>query len=412
VGSPSPEERSSAPTIALQKLQAVTDAALAHLPLEELLDELLVRIRDALETDTCAVLLLDESGTELVARAAKGLEEEVEQGVRIPVGAGFAGRIAAERRPVVIEDLNHAIVVNPILREKGIASMLGVPLTVEDQIIGVVHVGTLSPRTFSDDDVDLLQIVADRVALAIDRATAYEELVRLTEIQQDFVALAAHELRTPATTIYGLAATLQERGSQLDDETLDELRSTLYMQADRMRRLVDQLLDLSRIDAKRVKISRERVRLRRQLEEIVASVAGDQSEEVMIEAPSELEANVDPNAIERVVGNLLTNALRYGAPPVVVQAEHRDQHVRIRVEDSGAGVAEEFVPFLFDRFRRSEQSRQRASGIGLGLAIARSYAHAHGGDLLYAPRRPTGASFELVLPAEQSDTQAHFLRRR
>ena len=102
--------------IALSKLQAVTDAALAHLPLEELLDELLERIREALEADTCAVLLLDETETELVARAAKGIEEEVDRGVRIPVGSGFAGQIAAERKPVVIEDLNHAYVVNPILR--------------------------------------------------------------------------------------------------------------------------------------------------------------------------------------------------------------------------------------------------------------------------------------------------------
>jgi signal transduction histidine kinase len=381
--------------------------------LDELLDELLVRIRDALEADTCAVLMLDETGTELVARAATGLEEEVERGVRIPVGKGFAGRIAAERRPVVIADINHAIVVNPILREKGIRSMLGAPLVVEQRIIGVVHVGTLSARDFSRDDVDLLQIVADRVALAIDRATVYEELLRLTQLQQDFVALAAHELRTPASTIYGLAATLQERGDNLTDQVLHELREMLFLQAERMVRLVEQLLDLSRIDAKRIRIKRERVQLRRQLEELVTSVAADRTEDVSVEAPDELEVNVDPNAVDRVVGNLVTNALRYGAPPVTVSAEHKDQHIRIRVEDSGAGVAREFVPFLFERFRRSEQGRQRQGGIGLGLAIARSYAHAHGGDLLYAPRLPTGSSFELVLPAEPNDeTQAHFWRRR
>jgi signal transduction histidine kinase len=413
VGSPSPEDGSSAPAIALRKLQSVTDAALAHLPLDELLEELLVRIRDALEADTCAVLMLDETGTELVARAAKGLEEEVERGVRIPVGEGFAGRIAAERRPVVIADINHAIVVNPILREKGIKSLLGAPLVVAERIIGVVHVGTLLPREFSPADVDLLQIVADRVALAIDRATVYEELLRLTEVQQDFIALAAHELRTPATTIYGLAATLEERGDDLTYEMLHELRSTLYSQADRLVRLVEQLLDLSRIDAKRVKIRRERIELRPQLEEIVTSVAGDRAQDVSVEAPAELAVNVDPNAIDRVIGNLLTNALRYGAPPVTVSAEHKDQHIRIRVEDSGAGVAREFVPFLFERFRRSEQGRQREVGVGLGLAIARSYAQAHGGDLLYAPRHPTGSSFELVLPAEPNhETQAHFWRRQ
>ena len=93
----------------LRKLQAVTEAALAYMSLDELLDELLTRVRDALEADTCAVLLLDDTGTELVARAAKGLEEEVERGVRIPVGKGFAGRIAAMGVPVMQREGHHQI---------------------------------------------------------------------------------------------------------------------------------------------------------------------------------------------------------------------------------------------------------------------------------------------------------------
>ena len=118
------------------------------MPDEVLLQELLDRIADTLGTDTAAFLLLDEAGESLVATAAKGIEEEVEQGVRIPVGRGFAGRIAAERRAIFIEDVDHADIVNPILREKRIRSMLGVPLLVEGNVIGVLHVGTLVPRLF------------------------------------------------------------------------------------------------------------------------------------------------------------------------------------------------------------------------------------------------------------------------
>ncbi len=159
----------------LAALQEVSDAALAYLPLEELLQELLLRISRILSSDTAAFLLLDEPSRTLVARAAKGIEEEVEQCVRIPLGKGFAGRIAAEQHPIFLPDVEHADVLNPILREKGIRSLLGVPLVVEGRVTGVLHVGTLTPREFTAADTELLRSAADRAALAIDRARLYEE---------------------------------------------------------------------------------------------------------------------------------------------------------------------------------------------------------------------------------------------
>ena len=153
----------------LAALQRVTDAALAHLSEDDLLTELLRRIAEILDSDTAAVLLLEPNGEYLRARAAKGIEEEVEQGVRIPVGAGFAGRVAADRRAIFIEDVEQADIFNPILREKGIRSLLGVPLLIEGRVIGVMHVGSLTPRHFTDDERDLLQLAADRAALAIEQ---------------------------------------------------------------------------------------------------------------------------------------------------------------------------------------------------------------------------------------------------
>src|SRR3954462_8492296 len=157
----------------LRHLQAISEAALAHLRFDELLEELLRRVTGMLSTDTAAVLLLDEATNELVARAAKGIEEEVEQGARIPVGRGLAGRIAAERRTIAIEDVDHSDVLNPILREKGLVSMLGAPLLVEGRVIGVMHVGALHRRDFTDEDAQLLQLAADRIAVGIDRAPLY-----------------------------------------------------------------------------------------------------------------------------------------------------------------------------------------------------------------------------------------------
>jgi sigma-B regulation protein RsbU (phosphoserine phosphatase) len=150
----------------LRRIEAVTDTALGHLGVEALLVELLDRVRDLLEVDTAAVLLLDPSGQYLVATAARGIEEEVRQGVRIPLGKGFAGRIAATRAPVILETVDHSNVLNPILREKGICSLLGVPLMSGGEAIGVLHVGSLTSRIFTRDETELLQLAADRVALA------------------------------------------------------------------------------------------------------------------------------------------------------------------------------------------------------------------------------------------------------
>jgi serine phosphatase RsbU (regulator of sigma subunit)/anti-sigma regulatory factor (Ser/Thr protein kinase) len=167
----------------LDDLRQLTDAALGYMSLEQMLSELLERIRSVLEVDTAAILLLDEDRRMLVARAARGLEEEVRQGVQIPLARGFAGRVAAQRRPIVIDDLSQADVVNPILRQRGIRSMLGVPLHTEGRVIGVMHIGSLKRRLFGEDDTRLLQLAADRAAMAIDNARVSEQR-SVTEIMQ------------------------------------------------------------------------------------------------------------------------------------------------------------------------------------------------------------------------------------
>jgi anti-sigma regulatory factor (Ser/Thr protein kinase)/putative methionine-R-sulfoxide reductase with GAF domain len=163
------DEQADAPNAdeRLRRIELVTDAALAHLSVEDLLAELLDRVQALLDVDTVAVLLLDASAEQLVATAAKGIEAEVRQGVRIPLGKGFAGRVAAEKIPVILPQIDHTTVLNPILWDRGIRSLLGVPLLSSGRVVGVLHVGTLGSRQFTDADVRLLEIVADRVASAI-----------------------------------------------------------------------------------------------------------------------------------------------------------------------------------------------------------------------------------------------------
>jgi anti-sigma regulatory factor (Ser/Thr protein kinase)/putative methionine-R-sulfoxide reductase with GAF domain len=171
----------------LRRIEAVTDAALAHLDVEDLLVELLDRVRELLAVETATVLLLDSSSQQLVVTVARGLEATVRQGIRVPVGKGFAGRVAAEKRPVIIERVDDTNVLYSVLPEHGICSLLGVPLLISGTVIGVLHVGSLVPRRFTDDDVRLLQIVADRVALATQSRRAEVERTAAAVLQRSLL---------------------------------------------------------------------------------------------------------------------------------------------------------------------------------------------------------------------------------
>jgi signal transduction histidine kinase len=257
---------------------------------------------------------------------------------------------------------------------------------------------------FGEDELTLLRALGAVTGLALDRVRLYQaehearlQLERANELKSNFIALAAHELRTPMTTIHGFVTTLYHLGDRLDPEQQESVREALIQQTNRMARLVEQLLDLSRLDADVIEIVPEPVNVRAQVVEIVQTAAPD-PEAVELAVPADATATVDRNVLDRVVGNLITNAFRYGRPPVIVSAERTDRHLRISVEDRGLGVDPRFVPDLFERFSRSEGSRASAAGTGLGLAIARSYARAHGGDLIYEDAIPSGARFKLILP--------------
>src|SRR6266850_1317461 len=193
----------------LRVIQSVTDAALTHLTIDDLLAAVLEKLVDQLKVDTAAVLLMSADGKALVARAAHGLEAEVDRHVRIPVGSGFAGRVAEERRPMILDDVRHSDVLNPILREKGVRSLLGVPLLADGRVLGVLHVGAFGAERFSQRDADPMVVVADHIAMAIEKARLFEaarmaqrdtaKAQEALRVREEFLSVAAHELKTPIT---------------------------------------------------------------------------------------------------------------------------------------------------------------------------------------------------------------------
>lgn len=185
----------------LRDIESLTDAALSRLDEYALLSALVERVREVLRADTAAVLLLDQSARQLIATAASGIEEEVRQGVRIPLGTGFAGRVAASHEPVILTRVDHTTVRNPLLVDRGIRSLLGVPLLVGGRVIGVLHVGSLSGRPFEQQDVELLQLAADRAALAMHSLMSQDDALAAVGLQRSLLPTAL-----PAVPGLGLAA--------------------------------------------------------------------------------------------------------------------------------------------------------------------------------------------------------------
>ena len=259
---------------------------------------------------------------------------------------------------------------------------------------------------FGEDELRLLDTVTALTGIALDRVRLFEQehasriaLERANEVMTNFVALAAHELRTPVTTVHGFVQTLNHLGDRLGAEQQDELRTALGQQTTRMAALVEQLLDLSRLDAEAIDIRPQAVDLSSRLAEVVTVAAGARAAEVEVHVTGPDQAVIDPSVLDHIVTNLVTNALRYGLAPVRVSAALEGGSLRVSVEDAGPGVAREIEETLFERFTRAGVARDRVAGTGLGLAIARAYARAHRGDLRYEPGQPTGARFVVELPS-------------
>jgi phosphoserine phosphatase RsbU/P len=168
-------------------IAAVSDPSLSTLSATALVDELLARVHTALGVDTVVVLLTDRTGTSLVASASRGLEAEVRQGVRIPIGRGFAGRIALTREPAILDRVTPDVVANPLLWQAGIRSLLGVPMLAGGALVGVMHVGSRRPRLFDARDTAVLQLAADQIAGALRAEQNLSERTAARTLQQSLM---------------------------------------------------------------------------------------------------------------------------------------------------------------------------------------------------------------------------------
>lgn len=399
----------------LQAIQKVTETALAYVSLDALLPALLERIIDILFIDAGAIVLRsDEQPQWLITRAAVGSALEQTQGVGVAVGQGFVGQIASVGQPRIIEDLAVLSLADPLLRDTALRSVMGVPLLVRDQMVGVLYVGMLRYRRFIDADIQYLSIMADRITLAIEHVRLAEvarhsrvlaEVAEATlRTQNEFLSIAAHELNTPITTIKLMAQRLLRRAEKQGTVELPHILQGLQAidrESTRIAKLVTHLLDTTRLQEDKIALERswtnvtdlverliEQARIRSERQQFILSTAGP------------LWASVDQLRIEQVVGNMLDNAIKFGPAGseihIGVEAPTPD-HLRITVRDHGSGVAPEHRPHLFERFYQAHTTSHQ-SGLGLGLFIGRQLVMLHGGTIEATFPPDGGTCFVVTLP--------------
>lgn len=245
------------------------------------------------------------------------------------------------------------------------------------------------------DQLERAKVAVERSAG--DLALAVDQLREATAVKDEFLAMTNHELRTPLTTILGYATTLEQRWDDLPDGKRREFVSHIGRQGRRLRLLVEDLLTLSAAQAGGLEVILRSVPLCHAIDEALAQ-NGQAAQDVINECPSSLHVAADFDRLTQVLTNFLSNALKYGAPPISISAAVADGWVEVSVCDRGAGVPDHFVPHLFDKFSQASRGLSRtAEGTGLGLAIVKELAEAQEGTVWYEPNHPTGSKFVLRL---------------
>lgn len=221
--------------------------------------------------------------------------------------------------------------------------------------------------------------------------------------KNEFLALMTYDLRQPLTTVLGLGATLEAHADELPDDRIKKMGSAVRLQAERMSRLADDLYDISRLEAQSLLLSPRPVPLRASVESALATA--DPTDAVVVDIDPDLLVLADPRRLEQVIGNLVENALAYGAPPVEIRATEvgKDGSVELAVIDHGGGVPVALVPSLFNRLRLlARRDRDRSRGTGLGLSLVKGLVEAMGGRVWYEQVPGGGADFRLSLPVPRA----------
>lgn len=399
-------------------LYSTSSSLLLHEQPSEFLDSLFLELSNHLHFEVFLNYLLEPTQKKLRLNAYHGIPDTLASELQwVEMGDSISGTVAQDRRSILVEDVQYDATMKA-LRSQGITAYACYPLMSRGQLIGTISFGSRQRSQFDSDELALLQIVCDQVASAIERANLLvqlqqqtKELQETSRLKDEFLATLSHELRTPMNAIMGWTTLLQTR--KFDEATVKRALETIDRNTKALNQLIEDILDVSRIINGKLKLKLQPVELvpliQTAIEMVQATVDAKRIQIQTVLEPAIAPVLGDSTRIQQILWNLLSNAIKFtpeqGQVIVKLTQQHCEQGAiaQIQVIDSGQGIAPDFLPHVFDRFRQADGRTTRAhGGLGLGLAIVYHLVELHGGTIrAKSEGLGQGATFTVELPIWQ-----------
>jgi signal transduction histidine kinase len=407
----------------LTALGAVSQALSSTLDVDVVLDTIVTRANDLIGADGCTIFEYDEAAEQFHLRATRNLEPrlvDLARGTPLRKGdQGILGRLPSERQPVQVPDITVGSYSSPIsaaLIEAGYRAVVAVPLVREDRLIGALTMNRKTPGEFPPETIQLLQTFATQSALAIQNARLFREVEdksRQLEVasqhKSEFLANMSHELRTPLNAVIGFSEVLTDRMFGELNEKQEEYLKDIYASGTHLLSLINDILDLSKIEAGRMELELSDFDLPTALDNalmLVRERAGRRSIDLHTIIDHRLgEIEGDERKIRQVVLNLLSNAIKFTPEGgrIEVAAVAKDGSIEVSVNDTGVGIAPEDQEAVFEEFRQVGTAEKKAEGTGLGLTLCRKFIELHGGRIWVKSQVGVGSTFTFTIPVRRGE---------
>jgi signal transduction histidine kinase len=392
-------------------------------------NELLQSVSDLTKTNFkfyhAHIYLYEEESRSLVLAAGAGEVGRMmkEHGHRLSLdnATGLVSRAARSRQAVIVNDTAEIedFLPNPMLPDT--RSEMALPMIVGTELLGVLDLQSEEPNRFSQDDIRIQTTLSDQVAVAIRNAQAFERerktVERLREVdrlKQEFLANMSHELRTPLNSIIGYSEVLLDGvDGDLNDDAMEDVEA-IHTSGKHLLSIINEILDLAKIDAGQMRLSMQDKDLTEILKHIVVSsqvLVKDKPVTIGLEEKNPITmAYIDPVRLNQIMLNLVGNAIKFTEEGAVTvrYGMFDPETIRVEVVDSGIGMNDEQLGLIFERFRQVDgSSTRRAGGTGLGLTITKQLVEMHGGQIGVESQEGIGSTFYFHLPSVEA-AKKHF----